>query len=461
MTVPAQIHNNSSIARKSLPTANSASRTYLIVFFFFLLVLPIQPEVGGIRLDPYRVFLLLVLFITVPAFLSGYIRPFRTPDVLMISLGVWMVVTLVIHHGVDRLPYAITQVADIVGGYMLARLCLSGPEDFQRFSNIYFLAMLGLLPFAVHESTTGGALIIDFFSRFVSTIEAFGAERGGFFRAQVVFPHSILFGLFCSMAFSNSIYAGDSTIGKLFRSGVSGFMTLLSLSSAAALSVLIQISLILWGRLTGRKWFLLFCLAGAIFLFLEIASNRGPFILLIETLTFDPQTGWWRVYIWEYGSQSVVDHPVIGIGLNDWARPEWMYSSSVDNFWLLMAMRYGLPGFIFMSCAGVFLLIAAMRNRLDARANEIRTGYVIGWVALALVLCTVHVWDSLASVVSLYFGAASAFLAKAPSELSSPRSQISDQEMTVEPEASPPRGRALPFSRYPSRLLSRNGRKIL
>ena len=45
-------------------------------------------------------------------------------------------------------------------------------------------------------------------------------------------------------------------------------------------------------------------------------------------------------------------HPVFGIGLNDWTRPWWRAKmASFDNFWLLQAMRFGLPTLIFLALA--------------------------------------------------------------------------------------------------------------
>lgn len=448
MTV--RLHRPSAAASRPEQASRTGGPVILLGIFLLLLLIPLRPEVAGLRLDPYRVFLLLVMVAAVPAFLSGRAGPLRLPDALMIGLGIWMVITLVLHHGTERLPYAVTQMADLVGGYMLARMSLRGIDDFRRFVGVYFAFLLALLPFAFVEFLTSHAPLLDFLGRFGPTINAHGMERNGFFRAQVVFPHSILFGVFCSIALSNVLYSRGRLPGRIFRSGLTSFLTLLALSSAAALSLILQVGLAFWGYLTGRRWNLLLGLAFSAFIFLEVASNRGPFILLIETLTFDPQTGWWRVYIWEYGSQSVIDHPFIGIGLNEWARPEWMYSASVDNFWLLMAMRYGLPGFLLLGAALALLLARVLRHPLTGEANEIRTGYVIGWVALAFVLCTVHVWDAVAAFVSFYFGAAAAFLGpKALASDAPPESAVPDE---AKPRSSVvATDHRLPFSRYASR----------
>ena len=35
---------------------------------------------------------------------------------------------------------------------------------------------------------------------------------------------------------------------------------------------------------------------------------------------------------YEYSMDDILDHPLFGIGLNDWTRPEWM-NNSIDSFW--------------------------------------------------------------------------------------------------------------------------------
>lgn len=446
----AQIHQPSVAATRPHHAPRTRVNVGLIGVFLLLLLIPLRPEVAGFRLDPYRVFLLLVIVAAVPAFLSGRAAPFRLPDALMIGLGIWILVTLVLHHGVERLPYAVTQMADLVGGYMLARLTLRSVEDFENFVSIYIWILLLLLPFALVEFLTARAPLLEFLSLFGPAIKAQEFERNGFFRAQVAFPHSILFGLFCSIALSNALYARSKFLNRLTRSSATVLLTLLSLSSAVALSIMLQAGLALWGRITKRRWGLLFILAIFIIASLEFLSNRGPFILLIETLTFNPQTGWWRVYIWEYGSQSVLNNPLLGIGMNDWVRPDWMLTSSVDNFWLLLAMRYGLPALLFLGTALTLLLVGLLRQPLVGEANEIRTGYVIGWVSLALVLCTVHVWDAVAAFVSFYFGAATAFLYPKISSLDQGHGLVGADIVKLQNLNSAP-SRELPFSRYPAR----------
>jgi len=96
--------------------------------------------------------------------------------------------------------------------------------------------------------------------------------------------------------------------------------------------------------------------------------------------------------IWQYGSASVAQHPWFGIGFGEWVRPHWM-GSSVDNFWLLIAIRHGIPAaaLIFLACVAV-IGRTAFTSRLPQDVQDYRTGYLISLIVFMLVGCTVHFW---------------------------------------------------------------------
>jgi hypothetical protein len=229
--------------------------------------------------------------------------------------------------------------------------------------------------------------------------------RDGYFRAGVSYPHPILWGLICTLLLAQAWYLWcDRTLSRLQGIAVAVASTLTAMSSAPILALGVQTSLILWGRLTGNRWWLLTILFSAAYVTVDLLSNRGPVIIMIETLTLNPQTAWWRVYIWQYGSESVMNHPVLGIGLNDWVRPEWL-APTVDNFWLLIAMRHGFPA-ILLLCSGLSLHLWHLIRASGLSPDDLaaRMAYIIALAALCFILCTVHVWGSPSVLVMFYFG---------------------------------------------------------
>ena len=395
------------IRKAAAPYSDTARRRLLVVFMVALL-LPIQPELGGQRLDPYRLLLLLLFLPFVVALLKRRAGQFTISDGMMGAYALWTVVTLVFHHGMGRFAYASILATMLLGGYMAGRLLIRNAQDYRRFIRYFLMALLILLPFSLFELLTEQMIIAETLGKVFPATAKYYESRWGLSRVQVVFPHPILYGLFCSIGFANVLYLyRDQFFGRLSRVGLVVGMTFMALSSAPLLSIGLQSIMAGWDKITRGKWLTLFVGFAAIYIFLSLASNRGPVIILIETLTFDPSTAWWRVHIWEYGVQNVMNHPFLGLGLNDWARPYWL-APTVDNFWLVTAMRAGLPALAFLVVAlsvHVFRIVRA--KGLNAGERDIRTGYLVALVGIAFTISTVHVWDGMAVFLMFYIGAGS------------------------------------------------------
>ena len=127
----------------------------------------------------------------------------------------------------------------------------------------------------------------------------------------------------------------------------------------------------------------------------------------------------------------MVGSPVFGIGLNDWVRPHFMHSGSMDNFWLVQAVRYGLPGFFTMAVGYAIVLWRVGRRDFDAdpRLWRYRRGWMFTFVGLTFTLATVHIWTSIFSYVFFLFGAGMWMLSVQPA---------GGGEAAAEPEAPRP-----------------------
>jgi hypothetical protein len=402
--------------RNAAASYSNTLRRWLLIVFLLTLVLPIQPELGGLRLDPYR-FLMLVLFLPfVAAMLKRRAGQVTVIDIMMGCYALWIVVTLVYHHGMERFAYASIWGAMLLGGYMSGRLLIRNAQDYRRFIRYFLILLLILLPFALFELLTERMIIAEMLGKFFPVTTQQFLIRNGLSRVQVAFPHSILFGLFCSMGFGNVIYLyRGQFFGRLARLALVLGMTTMSLSSAPLLAIGVQAIMAGWDKVTRGKWMMLAGGVSAIYIFLTLASNRGPIILIIEKLTFNPSTAWWRVHIWNYGIQNVMNNPFLGLGLNDWVRPTWL-GSTVDNFWLVIAMQAGIPALAFLALALVMHIVRIVRSKgLTAQTRDVRTGYLVVLAGTMFTLSTVHIWDAMAVFVMFYIGAGS-FLYTSPRE---------------------------------------------
>jgi hypothetical protein len=148
----------------------------------------------------------------------------------------------------------------------------------------------------------------------------------------------------------------------------------------------------------------LFALA---YVVVDLMSNRTPLKVFMTYATFSAHNAYWRSIIFEWGMKNVWANPLFGIGLNDWVRPHYMNSGSMDNFWLVMAVRYGIPGFLLLTIGYVISTAKVMRRNFDTdmRLTLFRRAWVFSVLGLSFTLCTVHVWTNLYSFVFFFFGA--------------------------------------------------------
>ena len=425
--------------------ASKSGSGLLLVLFFLALLLPISLQIGGQRMDPIRLFLLIAFVPFAIGLFTGRAGRFTAVDGCMLGFSTLLVLTFLYHHGVERFPYAMVQAVEVFGGYMAGRMLVRSLADYQRFIRYFLVVLLLLLPFAVDELFNSRMLIAEFLGRFFDVVNKNQEFRFGLARDQVVFPHSILYGLFCSLALASVYYIYKDRLARLIPAlALVIAMTLMALSSAPMLSVALQLAMILWDKLTRGSWKLLAGLFAALWLLLDLVTNRGAVVIFVENMTLDPATGWWRIHIWTWGIRTVMNHPLLGIGLNDWVRPFWL-TSSVDNFWLLMAMRHGLPAAVLLLLAFILHCRFVMAAKgLSEPAGRARTGYAITLVGLIFILSTVHVWDAMAVFTMFFLGVGAVFYTTTPVS-AEPMPESSPAGRGVEPS----RRRGLPHSRFP------------
>jgi O-antigen ligase len=165
-----------------------------------------------------------------------------------------------------------------------------------------------------------------------------------------------------------------------------------TLSSAAYAGLGLVVVLAIYERLRRLVSFLtwprLVALVGAAMVAIEAVSSGGLIRVLIRS-TLSPQTGYYRLLIWEYGSKSVAKHPWFGIGFDEFERPAWM-TNSVDAFWLNIAMRYGLPSAILLGLTAVIAIVGLSRAVVrDPQDRETLVGIAISITVLSILAFTV------------------------------------------------------------------------
>ena len=410
-----------------------------------ILLIPVEASlfVGTLRLPVARLILLAATPVAVIRYCTGLGRAeyrFVWADLFVPVAGVWMIASVCVTDGPERGFVGAGVIAlELVGTYFVARMWLKRPGE---------ALMLGRL-IAVLIALGAIAAIPDAFQQIYVVHTAVGSITGyqidniydirnGHFRATGVLEHPILLGTTCSfgMLLSWQLYRGAHRTVLFLLQGVG---LIVSVSSAPFLGLAIGFGCIAYRRMTpvqdGRWRALLGVVAFCLAVMLCVVSD--PLGYLIRHLTFDPQTGYYRILEWTYAGSLVLASPWLGIGLTDnWLRPSWM-PPTVDAVWLRSAMEFGIPGSLLVACS----VLGSCSRRVDhacatLTADEKQLGLTLS-IILALYVIegfTVHFWGATWLLLGLLMGMRA--------HLGAAASQPSGQRLrSVSPARAAPAGR--------------------
>lgn len=388
--------------------------------------LPIQAEIGGLVFTTIRLFLLVVIIPLTFNLLSGRYGSVLVVDILFFLHMLWGTAALAVNNPDRVIAFMGSNSIEFIGGYVIARACIRNIEDFRRLCWLIICLILITLPLALYETLTGNPIIIRLIESMPgisSTTIANSAPRFGLERVQVFLPHPIHYGLFVSLILAIVFVGFKDRLSNMTRYTITFVVlacTMMSLSSGAVLAAFLQIGLIGWAwvfRKVGVRWIVFFGLCTVMYVVIDLLSNRTPIQVFLHYATFNSHNAYFRKIIFDWGIKNVWANPVFGIGLNDWERPVYMRSGSMDNFWLVMAVRYGLPGFLLLASGYLYGIWRVGRRNLngDIPLLRLRQSWVIGMVGVTFSLTTVHVWGEIYSFIFFFFGAGMWMITATPS----------------------------------------------
>ncbi|MEL7199664.1 MAG: hypothetical protein AAGL10_15245 [Pseudomonadota bacterium] len=322
-------------------------------------------------------------------------------DILFMMSAFWMLVAFVINYGpATGFVRGGVLAFDIAVPYLAARMAVHDSNDFRRLLIVVAPGLMIAGSSMLAEVFAGRSLVRPFFTQIFGPLplyqggDAIGLassasfeRRLGILRASGPFSHPILAGLF--LASFLPLYLSSSIRSWPFVGGVAAsILSIFSASSAPILLLLMNAGLLLvdWGQrlVAFINWKLIVPSLCVLALLLHLGSQNGLLSVLIR-LTLNPQTGYFRQLIWQYGTQSVAKHPLFGIGYEGFDRPTWM-PESVDNHWLLLAMRYGLVpalgiGLVVIAAVIILCLKAGQCSELE---RKLHVGLAAGLFSFAL-----------------------------------------------------------------------------
>ncbi len=379
---------------------------------------------GGMRLSPHRIVFLLVVPFAVWRLLRRRDIKIHAFDVLFFLYNVWTVAVF-LHHGdatvtsssastansASALNYGGSLALESFGGYIVARAYIRDWPECRAAIRLLCVGIMIAALLALPEALSGQHLVHDALNALTGFNFPLKYEkRLGLERAYSVFEHPIHYGSFCASVLAMVWYTETQAFQRWKKCILIGSATVLGLSSAPILCLALQIALIFWDKVTSRMdkrltmTFVAFC---GLYFASILVGNRTPAAFIATGMTLDSWTGYYRLVIWEAGIENIQANPMTGIGLGDWTRPWWMYSDSVDAFWLLIPLRAGLPAITLLVLAIATLFRAVLvrgRSHPDADARRFQLGWAMSLIAISLVGCTVHYWNALYAYLFFIMG---------------------------------------------------------
>lgn len=376
----------------------------IAISVFYMLLLPEQVSLraGDVLIIPYRLALIASVIYLVATGKRGDIN-LRIPDYAIIVCCFWITFASYVtsESAIRALVQGAAHTTDIALAYFTMRFAIKTVRDTRIFL-ILIAPGIGLTGFFVLlESLSGQLLVQPLFSALTGQPVKIAMEtRLGLGRGASSFPHAILAGI-CLASFL-TIYWMSGLRGWPKLVGIVGALcAFFTMSSAALLGLLVGAAFIFYDWFTVRysnfTWRLFLAAMAILYGSVELTSNSGFFGLLVRFASLNTVSAYNRVLIWRFGSENVANNPFFGIGYDDWDRPSWMSwttSFSVDNFWLLFAMRFGVPAsaLIMLAVALAVLFIGKKSLNMSPVDARLMRGIGIALVVFAFGAISVSLW---------------------------------------------------------------------
>ncbi len=408
--------------RQAEQPSQAGWRRWLVIAFLAGLVIPWVIMLGPVRLSVYRIVLMASILPCLGLWLSGGAGRIRLADIAVLTYCLWGAVCLAENHGIGTaFNSGGILFLETAGSYMLGRSLIRDADDFRKMVLLLFWIIIFLLPFGLIELLTATEPLLQIFGLVLPTTDPMTMEpRWGLERVQGPFDHPILFGVTCgsALALTQMVLGYRRPLPwRWLRTGLVGATAFLSLSSGPFTAMAAQTALLGWNWALGSikaRWKILWAMALGMYASISALSNQSVYAFyLTHAPLFDTFSAYYRLLIWQYGSATVLNHPVFGIGLNEYERPAWM-TASVDMFWLIHGIMFGLPGIILMGLAFAGSVAAVgLKRGLDDRTYAYRAGYLISMASFFIAGWAVHFWGA-TYVLFLFLLGSGMWIADAP-----------------------------------------------
>ncbi len=365
----------------------------LAICFVISMFVPVEffTMLGSVRLEAYRLVLAIALLYALIN-INRVLEQANLADILLVILIVLVFASFWYNHGPQKAIestgiYAI----ETLGAFYLARLYITTPLCFYQIHQWFIVPLVLLTLPTIYEALSHHRILHDI-AKTITGHEGLDPRlytadymRAGLLRATSLFEHPILYGTLMAMFFPFTIMLWWRY--RQFRQVLSttglAISMVLTFSSAPLLAIIFQTGTAVLARFWyGAKqfWIAFFTGSLALAFLIETFSNRGFFGILISYLTFNPNTGYFRLLQWQFTADDIRQHIMLGIGHHDWTRPYWMewMGNSIDSFWLLLILQHGLFALLLLLIACFYTAFSTLN--LVHRHHEQTRWMVMAWI---------------------------------------------------------------------------------
>ncbi len=301
-------------------TRRGTSVVALLISATLLLPYIVAVYLGDLKLTPIKI---LIVLLVVPATFrlisqsgSGQ-RRLMASDGFALASFLLMSIGPIVNSGSRDFVSSVSQALEFYGMYVIARAYLFEMVSVQALIRGLQVAttvvvLLGLLDILLQRYFTQD-LVTSLFPAVPAMLDASDPSLNrevmgrASLRAAATFDHPILFGTLCVTVLPLFLYSPMSRTRRFFMIALCVTGSLIALSSAPLLALAVVLAVYAYDRIMHAykwRWRVLLSFIGLSIVAFSLASDN-PLSWLFRNLTFNPQTAYFRLLIWELGSVVV------------------------------------------------------------------------------------------------------------------------------------------------------------
>lgn len=230
----------------------------------------------------------------------------------------WMTVAVFYNNGISALVTSVgAEAVDFFGSYLVGRAFFLGPTALHIFIRVLKIVTTAAIILGMLDTISEHLFIHDIFASIIGAQPPNEEFRMGMIRAMAAFDHEILFGSFCAIVAAILLYSEVSALRRVLWAGLCCLGCILSLTSAALLSVFISLAACTYDRFLRQhrwRWIALWIMLAVMIVFIVLISEN-PIRWIILHLTMEPQHGYYRLMVWNLAMDAIPQSPLLGIAL--------------------------------------------------------------------------------------------------------------------------------------------------